>query len=62
MSGASAEENRTAAETIKGFNPPEDVRAAVEHFVGTGGLQQSDPAKNTYSRVINNWVEKVCPV
>jgi len=62
MSGASAEENRKAAEAITGFNPPDDVRAAVEHFVGTAGLQQSDPDKNTYSRTINNWVEKVCPV
>jgi hypothetical protein len=62
VSGASAEDSRKAAETIEGFNPPDDVRAAVEHFVSTGGLRQSDPQKNTLSKTINNWVEKVCPV
>lgn len=62
VSGADAEENRKAGETITGFNPPDDVRAAVEHFVSTGGLQQADPQKNAMSKTINNWVEKVCPV
>lgn len=62
VSGTSAEDNRKAADAIESFNPPDNVREAVEHFVGTNGLQQSDPKKNEYSRAINNWVEKVCPV
>jgi hypothetical protein len=62
VSGTSAEDNRKAADTIEGFNPPDDVRTAVEHFVSTGGLQQSDSQKNGNSKIINSWVEKVCPV
>ena len=62
MSGSSADDNRKAADTVESFNPPADVRDAVEHFVSTGGLQQTDPKKNEYSRTVNNWVEKVCPV
>ena len=62
VSGAGSEDSRKAADAIESFNPPGTVREAVEHFVTTNGLQQSDPKKNEYSRTINNWVESVCPV
>ena len=62
VSGGNSDDTRKAADTIEGFNPPDNVREAVEHFASTGGLQQSDPKKNDYSKSINNWVEKVCPV
>jgi hypothetical protein len=62
VSGVNSDDSRKAGDTIEGFNPPDDVHAAVEHFVSTGGLQQTDPQKNALSRTINNWVEKVCPV
>ncbi|MEZ0053356.1 hypothetical protein ABIA30_004385 [Mycobacterium sp. MAA66] len=62
VSGANSDDNRKAADTIESFSPPDNVREAVEHFVSTGGLKQTDPKKNDYSKTINNWVEKVCPV
>ncbi|MDH6243391.1 hypothetical protein [Mycobacterium sp. OTB74] len=62
VSGATGDDTAKAADTIKGFNPPQDVLAAVAHFVGTNGLHTDDPDRNQYSRAINNWVEKKCPV
>lgn len=62
MSGSSPDDARKASDTISGFHPPADVQAAVAHFVSTNGLHTSDPDRTQYSRALNDWVEKQCPV
>jgi hypothetical protein len=62
MSGSSPDDARKASDTISGFHPPDNVLAAVSHFVNTNGLHTSDPDRSQYSRTLNDWVEKQCPV
>jgi hypothetical protein len=57
-----AEEARTAADVIAGFDPPASVSEALEHFVATGGVQFDDPEFNEFNSRIDNWVKAVCPL
>lgn len=53
---------RKAADTFEKYNPPDDVRTAIEHFAGTGGAQFDDPDYDKYNSLIDNWVKQVCPL
>jgi hypothetical protein len=53
---------RKAADTFEKYDPPADVKAAVEHFVGTNGAQFDDPDYDKYNKLIDGWVKQVCPL
>jgi hypothetical protein len=53
---------RRAADTFEKYDPPADVKDAVEHFVGTNGAQFDDPDYDKYNKLIDGWVKQVCPL
>ncbi|MDT5019055.1 MAG: hypothetical protein QOD39_5215 [Mycobacterium sp.] len=53
---------RSAGDTFENYNLPSDVRAAIEHFVSTGGAQYKDPDYDRYNKLIDEWVKQVCPL
>jgi hypothetical protein len=53
---------RKAGDTFEKYDPPADVREAIEHFVSTGGAQFDDPDYDRYNTLIDNWVRQVCPL
>ena len=60
VSATSKDEARKAADTLEKYNPPADVREAIEHFVDAGGLQSDDPDLEAKTLKIKDWVEQVC--
>lgn len=52
---------RKAADTLENYNPPSNVKDAIEHFVGTGGAHFDDPDFTKSSKAISGWVKGVCP-
>lgn len=58
---SNTEDARTAADTLKKYQPPPPVQDAIEHFVGTGGAQFDDQDFNQYNDAIEKWVHQVCP-
>jgi uncharacterized lipoprotein YbaY len=58
---SNTEDARTAADTLKKYQPPPPVQDAIEHFVGTGGAQFDDQQFNKYNDAIEKWVHQVCP-
>jgi hypothetical protein len=57
-----ADEARAAADVFARFGPPASVVEALEHFVGTGGVQFDDPDFDEYNTRIDDWVRAVCPL
>jgi hypothetical protein len=53
---------RKAADTFEKYDPPADVKDAVEHFAGTNGAQVDDPDYDKYNKLIDDWVKQVCPL
>jgi hypothetical protein len=56
-----AEDAGKAMITIKGYNPPDAVQKAAEHFVVTKGGQVTDPDFSANNALLENWVHAVCP-
>jgi hypothetical protein len=52
---------RKAADTLEGYNPPAQVKDAIEHFVNTGGAHFDDPDYTKNNKVLDNWIKQVCP-
>jgi hypothetical protein len=52
---------RRAANTIAGYNPPNSVKNAIEHFVSSGGAHFDDPDYPKNYKVLDDWVNQVCP-
>jgi hypothetical protein len=52
---------RKAADTLEGYNPPGQVKDAIEHFVGTGGAHFDDPDYTKNNKVLDGWIKQVCP-
>jgi hypothetical protein len=52
---------RKAADTLEKYNPPANVKEAIEHFVTTGGAHFDDPDYTKYNKVLSGWVKGVCP-
>jgi hypothetical protein len=53
---------RKAADTFEKYDPPADVKDAVEHFVETNGAQVGDPDYDKDNKQIDDWVKQVCPL
>lgn len=53
---------RKAGDTFEKYDPPADVKDAIEHFVGTNGAQFDDPDYDKYNKQIDDWVKQVCPL
>lgn len=56
-----ADEARKAADIVEKYNPPSDVKTAVEHFVTTIGVQFNDPQAAHGTAILKAWVDNVCP-
>ncbi len=52
---------RKAADTLEGYDPPASVKAAIEHFVTTGGAHFDDPDYTKNQKTLSGWVSQVCP-
>ena len=42
--------------------PPDPVKAAIEHFVTTVGAQPSDATLDANRSSIANWLKQMCPM
>lgn len=58
----SHDEAVAAGEQFLKFDPPAEVREAIEHFVETDGIQFDDPDYDKYNSAIDNWGKQVCPL
>lgn len=52
---------RKAADTLESYSPPSKVKAAIEHFVTTGGAHFDDPDYTKNNNIVKEWVSQVCP-
>jgi hypothetical protein len=52
---------REAADVLEGYNPPAQVKDAIEHFVTTGGAHFDDPDYTKNNKTLDGWVKQVCP-
>ncbi|OBG69667.1 hypothetical protein A5680_24350 [Mycobacterium sp. E2989] len=55
------EKARKYADTLEKYGPPDNVKAAIEHFVTTGGARPDDPDLNANRDQITGWIKQVCP-
>jgi hypothetical protein len=53
---------RKAADTLEKYNPPDAIKAAIEHFVTIVGAQSSDPTLDANRTAIANWLKQICPM
>jgi hypothetical protein len=61
MTSTKPENARKYADTLEKYEPPDSVKAAIEHFVTTGGAQPSDPDLDAQRTLIANWLKQICP-
>ncbi|ULN44805.1 hypothetical protein MI149_29410 (plasmid) [Mycolicibacterium crocinum] len=52
---------RAAADVMEKYGPPDSVKAAIEHFVTTIGMQKGDPEADANDKLISDWVDPLCP-
>ena len=52
---------RKAADTLEEYDPPAQVKDAIEHFVSTGGAHANDPDYPKNNQILDGWVKQVCP-
>jgi hypothetical protein len=57
-----SQDARKAGDTMEKYDPPADVKAAIEHFVETGGAQFDDPDYDKNNKLIDDWAKQVCPL
>ncbi|WAC93203.1 hypothetical protein [Mycobacterium sp. Aquia_213] len=55
------EDARKNADILEKYNPPDVVKAAIEHFVTTGGITPADPDADANNRLIATWLKQMCP-
>ena len=55
------EDAQKAADTLLKYNPPATAKAGIDHFVGTGGAQITDPDYDKNNEAVTNWVHQLCP-
>jgi uncharacterized lipoprotein len=58
---SSKDEAQTAADTLEKFNPPAKAKAAIEHFVSTGGAHIDDADYDKNNKAVTDWVHQLCP-
>lgn len=56
-----AADAQKAADKFGKYNPPAPVQEAIDHFVGTKGIQPGDPDFDEFNKRIDDWVKQVCP-
>ena len=61
MLASKAETARKNADALEKYDPPDTVKAAIEHFVTTVGAQPSDPDLDAQRTLIANWLKQICP-
>lgn len=61
MLATKAENARKNADALEKYDPPDTVKAAIEHFVTTVGAQPSDPDRDAQRTLIANWLKQMCP-
>jgi hypothetical protein len=61
MMSTKPEGARKNADILEKYNPPDEVKAAIEHFVTTGGATPGDPDSQTNDHLIANWLKQMCP-
>jgi hypothetical protein len=61
MLASKAETARKNADALEKYDPPDSVKAAIEHFVTTVGAQPSDPDLDAQRTLIANWLKQICP-
>jgi hypothetical protein len=61
MLATKADTARKNADALEKYEPPDSVKAAVEHFVTTVGAQPSDPDLDAQRTLIANWLKQICP-
>jgi hypothetical protein len=61
MLATKAETARKNADALEKYDPPDSVKAAIEHFVTTVGAQPSDPDLDAQRTLIANWLKQICP-
>jgi hypothetical protein len=52
---------RKYADTLETYSPPDSVKAAIEHFVATGGAQPNDADLDANKAVLTGWLKQNCP-
>jgi len=52
---------RRYADTLEKYGPPDPVKAAIEHFVTTGGVQPNDADLDANRNLITDWLKQICP-
>jgi hypothetical protein len=58
---ANSTDARKFADALEKYSPPDSVKAAIEHFVTTGGAQPSDADLETNKGVLTAWLKQNCP-
>ena len=61
MLATKADTARKNADALEKYEPPDTVKAAIEHFVTTVGAQPSDPDLDAQRTLIANWLKQICP-
>lgn len=61
MVANTAENARKYADKLEKYGPPDPVKAAIEHFVTTGGARPNDPDLNANRDLITGWIKQICP-
>jgi hypothetical protein len=50
-----------AAEKLNAFDPPSDVKDAIETFAKNGGPDYTDPKTGDLATLITDWIKTICP-
>ena len=61
MVAANSTDARKYADALEKYSPPDSVKAAIEHFVTTGGAQPSDADLESNKGVLTGWLKQNCP-
>lgn len=61
MLSVKREDARKNADILEKYNPPDNVKAAIEHFVNTVGAAPGDPDREANDHLIANWLKQMCP-
>lgn len=61
MLSTKREDARKNADILEKYNPPDNVKAAIEHFVNTVGAAPGDPDREANDHLIANWLKQMCP-
>ncbi|MBJ8340158.1 MULTISPECIES: hypothetical protein [Antrihabitans] len=55
------EDAQKAADVLESYDPPASAKAAIDHFVETGGIQFDDPDYDKYNDAMEKWIDQLCP-